>query len=128
MEARSLEHEGRVVMKCKLTQLLVNKVEPKDTLYKVRDSITQRLYVAVRPSGRHSYYLDYRIYGKRGNLKLGGTSVPLADIRKVAQAVLVDIANGQDPVLAKRRKKREGRRSNLSRFGKWLLSISMKYS
>ena len=65
------------------------------------------LPVRVQPSGRRSFFLDYRLRGKRNRYRLGVyPNLSAEGARAIAQAVAGDIARGTDPQ-ARRKAERE---------------------
>lgn len=76
-----------------LTQSKVDKLQPKDKRYVVKDS--GGLSVCVQPSGAKSFQLRYRFHGRQKTLSLGDIS--LKDARAKAQAARVAIYEGEDP-------------------------------
>ena len=82
-----------VVQAVNLTQSKVDKLQPKDKRYVVKDS--GGLSVCVQPSGAKSFQLRYRFHGRQKTLSLGDIS--LKDARAKAQAARVAIYEGEDP-------------------------------
>lgn len=76
-----------------LTQTKVDKLQPKERRYVVKDG--GGLSVCVQPSGAKSFQLRYRFHGRQKTLSLGNIS--LKDARAKAQAARVAIYEGEDP-------------------------------
>ena len=91
-------------MKAKLTNTVVEKLQPKEQRYDVWDSEYKGLHVRVSPSGDKVWYLHYRFEGKRRRFKLG-RGLTVAQARDAAKAHSGDIAKGIDI-----QKKREAQR------------------
>jgi integrase len=63
------------------------------------------LYLVIGKGGARSWTLLITVAGKRREIGLGSLrDVSLADARKKAEAMRVDIANGKDPLTAKKQK------------------------
>lgn len=52
-----------------LTDIQLKRLKPQEKIYKVTDR--DGLYVAVSPTGTHSFRYDYRINGRRETLTIG---------------------------------------------------------
>lgn len=76
-----------------LTQSKVDKLQPRDRRYLVKD--TGGLSVCVQPTGAKSFQLRYRIHGRQKTLSFG--NIPLKDARAKAQAARVAIYEGDNP-------------------------------
>ena len=76
-----------------LTQSKVDKLQPKDKRYVVKD--TGGLSVCVQPTGAKSFQLRYRIHGRQKTLSFG--NITLKDARAKAQAARVAIYEGDNP-------------------------------
>jgi integrase len=82
----------------KLTKRTVEALKPQEQPYEVRDDGIQGLLVRVQPSGQKTFYLDYRLNGRRNRYKLGiyGNVSP-EGARSLAQGVAGEVARGVDP-------------------------------
>ena len=76
-----------------LTQSKVDKLQPRDKRYLVKD--TGGLSVCVQPTGAKSFQLRYRIHGRQKTLSFG--NITLKDARAKAQAARVAIYEGDNP-------------------------------
>ena len=76
-----------------LTQSKVDKLQPRDQRYLVKD--TGGLSVCVQPTGAKSFQLRYRIHGRQKTLSFG--NIPLKDARAKAQTARVAIYEGDNP-------------------------------
>ena len=80
-----------------LTAHNVSTLKPRASLFAVRDSLTG-LELRVRPDGRKSWTLRYRVHGKQRRWKLGDLpTVSLAEARKRAHHIKLRVSNGIDP-------------------------------
>lgn len=90
--------------KAKLTKTLVDKSEPGDREYEVRDTITPGFLLKVLPSGRKVFMLNYRtnagIRRKPSIGRFGELTVEQA--RDIAKDWLADVRRGEDPSAAKK--------------------------
>jgi integrase len=82
----------------KLTKRTVEALQPQGRPFEVRDDSLQGLLMRVQPSGQKTFYLDYRLNGRRNRYKLGvyGNVSP-EGARTLAQAVAGEVARGIDP-------------------------------
>lgn len=86
-------------MQQKLTNRTVQNLTPQDKLYKVHDTEIKGFQLYVMPSGKMSYYMDYRnTNGQRKSYRIGnaGNLTP-AQARQAANEAAARIALGQDP-------------------------------
>jgi len=87
-----------------LTDTGIKNAEPKEAPYKMGDS--GGLYLQVTPTGGKLWRLKYRVGGKEKKLALGAyPAMTLKAARKERDAAKEQLAQGNDPALAKRRKK-----------------------
>lgn len=87
----------------KLTNTLVQKMEPGPKRYDIRDDALPKLILRVEPSGKKSYLVDYtRANGRRNTRKLGDANVlTVAEAREAARMLLANVALGNEPVKRK---------------------------
>src|SRR5262249_55590868 len=78
----------------------IENVKPRATRYALPDSGCRGLYLNVYPTGRKSWSVRYRLNGRTGNLTLDGFP-SLALARKAATQALAEVAQGNDPAVAK---------------------------
>ena len=95
----------------KLTKRRVDGLKPRDQDYVEWDSEVPGFGVRVRPSGKKSYILKYRVGGGRGGTirkpTIGAHGAITCDqARAIAKVWLADVAKGGDPS-AERKAKRE---------------------
>jgi len=94
-------------MPTKLTKRAVEALTPKEKPYDVRDTDVRGFLVRVEASGAKSFFLDYRLDGKRNRYRLGVYPNLSPDgARTVAQTIAGDVARGIDPQ-ARRKADRE---------------------
>lgn len=86
-------------MKVKLTQGMIASLSAPEKRMDYRDSVVQGFVLRVEPSGRKSWYLDYKFEGKRKWWFIGHAEyVSLSEARREAQAFLGILAKGEDPL------------------------------
>lgn len=85
----------------KLTRDLIRTIEPRASAYDLRDTEVPGFILRVNPSGRMTFVVQYA-RGKRVTLGRAD-SLPPADARDMARAIIADYARGIDP--AEERKK-----------------------
>jgi hypothetical protein len=84
-----------------LTSTVVRDLAPAAKPYEVRDERLRGFLVRVQPSGRKSYYVEYR-RGKR--LALGRADLLSASTaRDKAREILAQAVQGQDPAVGRGR-------------------------
>lgn len=87
-------------MKVKLTQTMIASIPIPEKRTDYRDSVVQGLTLRVEPSGRKSWYLDYKFDGRRRWWFIGRAAyISLSDARREAQAFLGILAKGKDPLV-----------------------------
>lgn len=86
-------------MKVKLTQTMIASIPIPEKRTDYRDSVVQGLTLRVEPSGRKSWYLDYKFDRRRRWWFIGRAAyISLSDARREAQAFLGILAKGKDPL------------------------------
>ena len=91
----------------KLTKRAVEALEIRDRPYELRDPELRGFLVRVEMGGTKSFFLDYRLRGKRNRHRLGSyPNLSAEGARGIAQAIAGDIARGIDPQ-ARRKAERE---------------------
>jgi integrase len=73
----------------------------KDRLY-VFDTKTPNLAVAVTPTDSKTFYLVRKIHGRKERVRIGGMEITVEQARKLAAKLNGTIAEGADPLAAKR--------------------------
>ena len=86
-------------MQAKITQSLVQNIEPQDKVFKVNDVIMKGFALIVRPSGKKTWVVDYRKPdGSRTDYKIGAANVfTVAEAREEARKFLNAVVRGIDP-------------------------------
>lgn len=89
--------------KAKLTKTLVDKSEPKDREYEIRDTITPGFLLKVLPSGRKVFMLSYRTNARlRRKPSIGRFGeLTVEQARDIAKDWLADVRRGEDPSAAR---------------------------
>ena len=87
----------------KITRDVVRGLEPRQSLYEVRDADLNGLILRVYPSGRMVYVAQFA-RGRRTTVGRADVLTP-SDARAKAQQILADAAKGIDPAEDKRRAK-----------------------
>lgn len=86
-------------MKVKLTQTMIASIPVPEKRTDYRDNVVQGLTLRAEPSGRKSWYLDYKFDGRRRWWFIGHAAyISLAEARREAQAFLGILAKGKDPL------------------------------
>lgn len=82
-------------MKRKLTQTAIEAASPKTKAYEIRDTNTSGFLVRIQPSGRKTYYCEYK---RGGRVKIGTfQSLSTKQARGAAQNILAKYHLGEDP-------------------------------
>jgi integrase len=87
-------------MQEKLTQTIVQKIAPTNTRQKIKDLVLPGLMLRVEPSGKKTWYVDYkRPNGQRTYHKIGSAEIlTVTQARDVAQKFLASVTLGIDPL------------------------------
>ena len=88
----------------KLTDRFVRSITPEiRRVVHWWDTAAPGLFVAVHETGRQSWRVGYRINGRPVGLKIGDArSISLADARKIAARIALEVAVGKNPVAERR--------------------------
>jgi integrase len=94
-------------MQEKLTQTIVQKIAPTGQRQKIKDLVLPGLMLRVEPSGKKTWYIDYkRPNGQRTYHKIGPAEIlTVMQARDVAQKFLASVKLGNDPVAVEEVKK-----------------------
>lgn len=90
-------------MKVTITQALIDKTQPKSKPYEIRDKKLVGFLVRVQPTGKMTFYCEYR---RGGRVKIGpesACSVKLA--RTKAKQILADYYQGGEPAITAKKTK-----------------------
>ncbi|HHW9168888.1 TPA: tyrosine-type recombinase/integrase [Salmonella enterica] len=110
-----------------LTDIQLKRLKPQEKIYKVTDR--DGLYVAVSPTGTHSFRYDYRINGRRETLTIGqygADGISLAEAREQLIAAKKLIKSGMSPAVKKRDGKNQIR--NAETFANFTVSYMKRAS
>jgi len=92
-------------MKISITQTSIDAAKPKPKAYEIRDTRLSGFLVRVQPSGRKTYYCEYR---RGARVKIGQfQALSTKQARQQAQEIISDYAKGGDPARDKK-KERDG--------------------
>src|SRR4051812_34767621 len=84
--------------KCKLTELFVRNLRPRPRPYLAWDSLQSGFAVQVQPSGSKAFKCIYRSGGRPRWYTIGSANaIGLADARKFAAKVMLQVLDGHDP-------------------------------
>lgn len=87
----------------KLTKSRIDAAKPRDVEYLIWDHDLSGFGLRVFPTGRKTYFVQYRMGRRTRRLKLGTTSVLTADQARIAaRKALGRVANGTDPAEERR--------------------------
>ncbi len=85
-------------MQTKITPSVVQNTKPREKRFVVHDTLLKGLVMFVRPTGKKTWYVDYRISGKRTHYLIGDTTLfTVTEAREEARKILSGIARGEDP-------------------------------
>ena len=89
--------------KRKISPLTASRAQPQARAYLIWDSIQRGLALQVQPTGYRAYKLIYR-YGNRPRWYHIGAAdaIGLADARKIAAELMLEVIRGKDPAAARR--------------------------
>ena len=89
--------------KCKLTALNVFKFKPEDDAYLVWDTLQRWFAVQIQPTGHRTYKCIYNFRNRTRWYTIGPTDgIGLADARKMAAELMLQVLNGKDPAAERR--------------------------
>jgi integrase len=99
----------------KLTKRAVDALSVRERPYDVRDEDLRGFLVRVEPSGRKSFFLDYRLRGKRNRYRVGVyPNLSSEGARAIGQAIAGDVARGTDPQARRKAERAQTARERLS--------------
>jgi integrase len=89
--------------KRKLTAIFLQKLKPQARAFMVWDSRQRGLALRVEPTGYRAWKVVYRHHGRPRWYHLGAVdAISLADARKLAAKIMLDVITGRDPAVEKR--------------------------
>jgi integrase len=95
--------------KQKLTSLTVTKLRPTAKPYLVWDSYQRGLALQIQPSGYRSFKLIYRFHNRPRWYHIGAAdAIALADARKLAAELMLEVIRGKDPAAERRAERGAG--------------------
>jgi len=95
--------------KQKLTSLTVTKLRPTAKPYLVWDSHQRGLALQIQPSGYRSFKLIYRFHNRPRWYHIGAAdAIALADARKLAAELMLEVIRGKDPAAERRAERGAG--------------------
>jgi len=90
-------------MKVAITQTIIEKAKPKHKPYEIRDKRLVGFLVRVQPTGKMTYYCEYR---RGGRVKIGPESAySVKSARILAKQILADYYQGGEPAIAVKKAK-----------------------
>jgi hypothetical protein len=95
--------------KRKLTAILLQRLKPQPRAFMVWDTLQRGLALRIEPSGYKAFKVVYRHHGRPRWYHLGAVdAVALADARKLAATVMLEVIRGKDPAAEKRAERGAG--------------------
>jgi integrase len=95
--------------KTKLTELTVRSLKPAAAAYVVWDDRQHGLAIRVQPTGSKSWYVVYSLRNRVRWYHLGNANaIGLADARKLAAEVMLDVIRGKDPAAERKAERGAG--------------------
>jgi integrase len=95
--------------KRKLTSLAVTKLHPASRPYLVWDDLQRGLALQIQPSGYRAYKLIYRFHNRPRWYHIGAADqIGLADARKIAAKLALQVIEGKDPAAEKQAARSNG--------------------
>jgi integrase len=89
--------------KRKLTSLTVAKLLPATRPYLLWDTVQRGLALQVQPTGYRSFKLIYRFHNRPRWFHIGAAdAIALADARKLAAELMLEVIRGKDPAAERR--------------------------
>jgi len=99
----------------KLTKRAIDALSVQERPYDARDDDLRGFLVRVEPSGRKSFFLDYRLRGKRNRYRIGiYPNLSAEGARGIAQGISGDVARGTDPQARRKAEREKTARERLS--------------
>src|SRR6516165_9664354 len=93
----------------KLTPLMVSRQRPSDKPFLVWDDYQRGLALQIQPSGYRAYKLIYRFHSRPRWFHIGAAdAIALADARKMAAKLMLQVIQGKDPAAEKRAERGTG--------------------
>jgi hypothetical protein len=113
--------------KQKLTELFIRNLKPAAGAYIVWDTHQHGLAVRVQPTGSKAWYLVYSLCNRVRWYYIGRTdAVGLADARKRAAEIMLDVIRGQDPAAERKAERGAGTFAELP--GRYVETYAKKHN
>jgi hypothetical protein len=95
--------------KVKLNQLTLDRLKPKDRPFLTWDSLQHGLVIQMQPSGNASWKVIYSRHGRPRWYHIGrADAIGLADARRLAAKIMVQVAEGADPAADRKAERGSG--------------------
>jgi integrase len=106
---------ARAVSRRKLTDVFVSSRKAQERPELIWDAKQPCLALSVRPTGKKAWKVVYRFHGRPRWLHLGDArAIGLADARRLAARVMLDVAEGKDPAAERRAERLTGTFADLA--------------
>ena len=90
-------------MKVTITQTVISKAQPKSKPYEIRDTKLLGFIVRVQPTGKMTYYCEYR---RGGRVKIGPESAySVKSARVLARHIIAEFHQGGEPAITAKKAK-----------------------
>lgn len=100
---------AKAAVKCKLTEIFIRKLMPRDRPFLTWDTYQRGLAIQVQPTGHKAWKCIYSVNGRPRWYTIGDLdAIGLADARKLAGEVMYKVAQGADPCAEKRAARGQG--------------------
>jgi integrase len=95
--------------KRKISEVLLRRIRPKDRTFCVWDTHQRGLCVMVQPSGHKSFKCVYQHHGRARWYHVGDcAAIGLSDARRIAGRIMVQAADGKDPLAERKAERSRG--------------------
>jgi integrase len=95
--------------KAKLTEFLVQRQSPQPGPFLIWDLLQRGLVLRVQPSGYRSYKVIYNHHGRTRWFHIGAAdAIGLADARRIAGRIMVQVSEGKDPAAERKAERGKG--------------------
>ena len=95
--------------KRKISEVLLRRIRPKNRTFCVWDTHQRGLCVMVQPSGHKSFKCVYQHHGRARWYHVGDcAAIGLSDARRIAGRIMVQAADGKDPLAERKAERSRG--------------------
>jgi integrase len=94
--------------KLKFTDSAISKLKPEPRAYPVWDTRLPGLAVLVQPTGHKAFKYVYPFQNRSRWCHIGNAVIPVADARRLAMSVMLQVAEGKDPAADKKAERSGG--------------------